>query len=293
MDNSKNTNIDFNVRTNTRLNPRLQQGERRNNKNSSFIGEVKSLIYIIILALSIRILVFEPFYIPSDSMKKTLINGDYIFSTKYSYGYSRHSFIISTNLFSGRFLEAPPKRGDVIIFRPPHQMHERYIKRLVGLPGEKIEIKNSIIYINDIQVQTNIIRTYEENGVIFDEYKETLSNGVSYFTRHIRESEHASNLDHLYVSKNSGPFFIPEGHYFFLGDNRDQSGDSRFELGFVPFENFISKARFVFFSFGEPLILDNPLAFEQITQVWKWISSFKYQRFFLTSLYDTDRPKGS
>ncbi|MDX1924382.1 MAG: signal peptidase I [Rickettsiaceae bacterium] len=243
--------------------------------------EIKSLILIVLFALSIRVLIFEPFYIPSPSMKTTLVEGDYVFSTKYSYGYSRHSFIISTNLFSGRVLESLPERGDIVIFRPPHDMNTRYIKRLIGLPGEKIELKGGVVYVNDIPLKRELVSTYEESGTIFEEYKEILPSNYAYQTRYIKQLPlEGMNIRDLRRANNIGPFFIPDGHYFFLGDNRDQSGDSRFQMGVVPFENFISKAQFVFFSFEEKLLLDNSFSLEQITQIWKWIRSFKSERFF-------------
>lgn len=243
--------------------------------------EFKSLFYVILIAVCIRIFIFEPFHIPSGSMRKTLVEGDYVFSTKYSYGYSRHSFIFSTNLFSGRFLESLPDRGDVVIFRPPHNMNERYIKRLIGFPGEKIEIKGGVVFINDVAIKRNFIQTYEEKGLSFDEFREISPGGKEYQVRYLNKQNVPSSLAvQQKIANNIGPFFVPEGSYFFLGDNRDQSGDSRFELGSVPIENFISKAQFVFFSFDEPLFLEDSLSLDQVVQIWRWITSFRLGRFF-------------
>ena len=268
----------------------MKLSRARKNTNSSLYDawlEFKSFSLLILLAISIRIFIFEPFYIPSGSMKKTLMEGDYVFATKYSYGYSKYSysFIINANLFSGRILPKSPQRGDVIIFRPPNMMHERYIKRLVGLPGEKIELKNGVVYINNLPIKRDFKGSYSEGNLIFEEYEEILENGTKYQTRYIKEfPAEGMMIPGLNYANNIGPFFIPEGHYFFLGDNRDESGDSRFQLGFVPFENLIAKAQFIFFAFDERLILDNLLSFEQVTQVGKWIMSFKFNRFFAFKL---------
>lgn len=249
------------------------------NNSNAVREEVKSFIYLIILALSIRILIFEPFHIPSGSMRKTLIEGDYVFSTKYSYGYSKHSFLVSPNLFSGRILASLPERGDVIIFRPSHRMTDRFIKRLIGLPGDKIELKDGAVYINDNEVKRDLIAEYQEAELTFKEYEETLPEGKKYAVRYIVPQELPSHIkDYIKQGNNIGPFYVPQDHYFFLGDNRDQSGDSRSELGFVPFENFISKAQFVLFSFEKNLWLDDPLSFDQILQVGRWIASFRLKR---------------
>ncbi|MDX1916987.1 MAG: signal peptidase I [Rickettsiaceae bacterium] len=248
--------------------------------------EIKSFIILIFLALCIRALVFEPFYIPSGSMKNTLIEGDYVFATKYSYGYSKYSFIIETNLFNGRFFAQKPSRGDVVILRVPGDIHPRFIKRLIGLPGEKIELKNGAVYINDKPIERQSKRSYMDNGIVFEEYQEILENGVKYNTRYIKQfPAEGKIIPELTYANNIGPFYVPDGHYFFLGDNRDESGDSRFQLGFVPFENFIAKAQFVFFSFGELLVLDNFLSLEQINHIYKWATSFEYKRFFARCLY--------
>lgn len=255
--------------------------ERELTKTESAFEEAKSLFYVIILALSIRVLIFEPYYIPSASMKPGLIEGDYVFSTKYDYGYSRHSFVVSTNFFSGRLLASQPERGDIVIFRPPHWMETRYVKRLIGLPGDKIEFKNGEIYLNEKVLKRKIQETYKKNNKWYDEFRETLPSGFSYNVRYYSKNNLSiESLSQINKIDNMGPFFVPEGHYFFLGDNRHESGDSRFDLGYVPFENFISKVRFIFFSFSEPLFVDNIFSLEQVYQIPKWIASFRLNRFF-------------
>jgi len=242
--------------------------------------EVRSFTYIILFALCIRIFIFEPFHIPSGSMRKSLIEGDYVFSTKYNYGFSKHSFLVSPNIFSGRIFAKMPERGDIIIFRPPHMMEIRYIKRLVGLPGEKVEIKKGVVYINDIPLKQEFKQEYVEDEMGFKDYTEVLPSGYKYTVRYIDPAKSpALYASHLKRANNAGPFYVPADHFFFMGDNRDQSGDSRFELGYVPFENLISKTQFVFFSFEKNLILDDWFSFKQIKQILEWISSFRFVRF--------------
>lgn len=254
--------------------------EENKTTTASAIQEAKSLFYIIFIALTIRILIFEPFFIPSGSMRMNLIEGDYVFSTKYDYGYSKHSFVITADLFSGRILDTEPERGDIVIFRPPHLMETRFIKRLIGLPGDKVQFVNGDIFINNKKIERKLVRSYQENDIWFNEYEEILPNGKSYKVR-MYDIDKLSDDNHnaIYRVNNLGPYIVPEDHYFFLGDNRHESGDSRFSLGYVPFENFISKARFVFFSFGENLFTDNILSINQLIQIPKWIFSFKFSRF--------------
>lgn len=248
---------------------------------SDLFSELKSLFYLLVLALLIRILIFEPFYIPSPSMEPNLTEGDYVFSTKFDYGYSRHSLIMSTNLFSGRILGGTPERGDVIIFRPPHRMDQRYIKRIVGLPGEKLEIKDGKVYINDNLLERKLVKTYQEDDVWYNDYIETTDKGRKYKIRQRNFKDlDAARIKVLQEINNLGPFHIKEGEYFVLGDNRDNSGDSRFDLGTVPYENIISRARFIFFSFGDSLWIENSLSIDQIKQVWYWVISFRFNRLF-------------
>ncbi|MCP5369274.1 MAG: signal peptidase I [Rickettsiaceae bacterium] len=252
------------------------------NKNTpSTTSEIKSLLVIILLALCIRTFLLEIFYVPTGSMKETILEGDYIFSTKYNYGFSRYSFPFSPNLFKGRVFANKPTPGDVIIMRPPHDMNTRYIKRLIGMPGDKIEIINDLIYIND----KPIVRTLDgsiisENGEKFLRFKETLPNGVSYFIY-----QPPQNDFFLTENTNFGPYHIEEGKYFFLGDNRYNSADSRYKLGTVPFENFIAKGQFIIFSSAIPLWDSNLGIKDQITRIWDWIKSIRLSRSF-TKLYD-------
>ncbi len=240
--------------------------------------EAKSLSVILLIALAIRIFVVEPFYIPSSSMKDTLFEGDYVFASKYDYGFSKDSMLfIHPDFIKGRVMAKAPERGDVIIFRPPHQMEIRYIKRLIGLPGDKVQLKNSLLYINDALVPREEIGRLEDKEGSYTRYVETLPNGLKYNILQLNNTSH----DEIHQMANNTPeFIVPEGQYFFLGDNRDQSGDSRFQLGFVPFENFIAKARFLYFSSDNQLWLESPAIMEQIKQIYYWISSLRLSRFF-------------
>lgn len=240
--------------------------------------EFLSFIFVITLALMIRIFVMELFFVPTASMKATILENDYIFSTKYSYGYSKYSLPFSPNIFNGRIFSSTPERGDIIIFRPPNNMNIRYIKRLIGLPGDKIQLINDLIYINDKPIKREQIATYQsEAGKFYIKFKETLPNGVSYFSYKLQGNDN-SFADQFSTTQ---VFYVPEGKYFFLGDNRDESGDSRFDLGYVPFENFIAKSQFIIFSTKETLWNNDIGIINQILRIGTWISSIRFNRLFL------------
>lgn len=248
--------------------------------------EFLSFIFVIFLAMMIRIFIMELFFVPTASMKATILENDYIFSTKYSYGYSKYSLPFSPDLFNNRIFASTPERGDIIIFRPPNNMSIRYIKRLIGLPGDKIQLINDLIYINDKPIERNKVDTYQsEAGRIYTKFKETLPNGVNYFSYKLN-NDNLSSTDMLRINtfSTTNIFYVPEGKYFFLGDNRDESGDSRFDLGYVPFENFIAKAQFIIFSTKETLWDSNIGIIGQILRIGTWISSIRFDRLFL-SLY--------
>ena len=217
------------------------------------------------LALFFRSLLFEPFNIPSGSMIPTLKVGDYLFVSKFSYGYSRYSFPLGAIPFSGRVLASEPERGDVVVFKQPGNESVAFIKRLVGLPGDEIAVKGGILHINGVAVdrQHDDIGTATDgfNVMKYDDYIETLPEGTSH---RIREMTDNGALD------NTRTFTVPDGHYFMMGDNRDNSNDSRTSsVGLVPFENFIGKAQFLFFS-------HNGTA--RLWEVWKWPFAIRYSR---------------
>ncbi len=251
------------------------------NQDGSKKSELKSLLWILLLALAIRTFILEIFYVPTGSMKESILEGDYIFSTKYSYGYSIYSIPFSPNLFKGRILASEPTRGDVVIMQtPPRISNQRYIKRLIGLPGDKVEIINDIIYINDKQIKREAAgKITSEQGEKFYKFKETPPNGNSYYAY----KSHAA-LGNKEMS-NFGPYTVPEKHYFFLGDNRDYSGDSRYQLGMVPQRNLIAKGRFVLFSNSILLWDGNLPLFNQIKRVGSWVTSFRWSRSF-QSMYE-------
>jgi signal peptidase I len=232
------------------------------------IGETISVIVqALLIAIVIRTLLFQPFSIPSGSMRPTLLEGDYLFVTKWAYGYSRHSMPFSPNLFSGRILFSEPKRGDVVVFKFPPNPSVDYIKRLVGLPGDRIQVKDGLLYINDVAVPREKVGQIDNPDITevnrpVDVYRETLPNGVSYDTL---------DIDPNSIGDNTREFTVPAGHYFMMGDNRDNSADSRFNVGFVPVENLVGRANYIFFSIAGGA---SPL------EIWRWPSELRLDRFF-------------
>jgi signal peptidase I len=247
-------------------------------KSHHLFKEILSISYAIIAALVIRTLVLELFFVPTGSMKATILEGDYIFATKYSYGYSNYSMPFSPNLFAGRILSSQPDRGDIVIFRPPHNMDIRYVKRLIGAPGDKIEVKDDLIYINDLPIERTPAGLYtSEDGKFYRRYKEVLPGGASYYSYKLENADSKINVT------SSRIFLVPQGTYFFMGDNRDESNDSRIGLGYVPFENFIAKGRFIFFSTATLLFsMDKSIVYFP-QQVWDWLCSIRFARI-LTSV---------
>lgn len=242
--------------------------DKAKDKGSSLSENIKVLFQAVLLAVFIRTILFQPFSIPSSSMENTLLVGDYLFVSKFSYGYSKYSLPFSPDLFEGRILGSDPERGDIIVFRPNHDLETDYIKRLVGLPGDKIQVKEGVLRINGTPVERELTGTYSpdgSNGNGVPIYTETLPNGVSYQTL---------DLSPISPGDDTREFLVPEGHYFMMGDNRDNSSDSRFAVGFVPFENLVGKAQIIFFS-----MKDGASPFE----FWKWPTSLRFERIF-TSL---------
>lgn len=233
---------------------------------------VKSLSIAIVLALIFRSFAFEPFYIPSGSMKPTLLVGDYVFVSKYSYGYSRYSFPFGFDFFEGRAMEGrQPQRGDVVVFKLPTDTSINYIKRLIGLPGDTIQVQDGVLYINGEAVTKRRIANFREevNGqeIEIPQYVETLPNGVWY---RVLDEDPEGGLD------NTGVYTVPPKHYFFMGDNRDNSQDSRVmnHVGYVPEENLLGPTNLIFFSTTSSLF-----------QFWNWFSGLKTDRFFHSVQY--------
>ena len=226
---------------------------------------IKTIVIAGALALGFRSLLFEPFNIPSGSMIPTLLVGDYLFVSKYSYGYSRYSFPFGMAPFDGRVFETPPERGDVAVFRQPQNESVAFIKRIVGLPGDRIQVTDGILRINDVavnRVRKGFATASDGYNVIrFAVYQETLPNGKSYL---IQERSDDDVLD------NTNVFLVPEGHYFMMGDNRDNSRDSRTtSVGMVPAENLIGRAERLFFSHNSSA---------HLWEIWKWPFAIRYGR---------------
>ena len=232
------------------------------------VDNLKTLFYALIIAVIIRSLLIQPFYIPSSSMEPTLLVGDRLFVTKYSYGYSKHSFPFSPPVLSKRVLFSEPKRGDVVVFKTPVDNRTDYIKRLIGLPGDRIQFIDSNLYINNSEILKSRLskndKIYCGNRTIdVFTFQEKLPNGKLHTSVYLKD----------YSFKNSDLFIVPEDHYFFLGDNRDCSKDSRFlsSVGYVHKENLVGKAQFIFFSSDRSV--GSFFAF------WKWHKSIRFNRF--------------
>jgi signal peptidase I len=238
-------------------------------KNKYIIENTKTLIYALIIAVIIRSLIIQPFYIPSSSMEPNLLVGDRLFVTKYSYGYSKHSFPFSPPIFKGRILSKKPKRGDVVVFKTPADNRTDYIKRLIGLPGDQIQFIDSNLYINNNEVLKSRISKNDEiycgnKTIKVFTFEELLPNKKKHNTVYLKDFSY----------QNSDTFIVPEKHYFFLGDNRDCSKDSRFlsSVGYVHKDNLVGKAQFIFFSSDKSK--------GNIFSFWKWNKSVRFERFF-------------
>jgi signal peptidase I len=229
---------------------------------------VRVIFHALIIALVIRTVLFQPFNIPSGSMKATLLVGDYLFVSKYSYGYSHFSLPFSPPLFSGRIFASPPERGDVVVFRLPKDTSTDYIKRVIGLPGDKIQMIDGVLHINGQAIKReradDFIETEEvARATPVKRWRETLPNGVSYYALDLVENGFADNTQ---------VYTVPAGEYFMMGDNRDNSTDSRFsQVGTVPFENIVGRAQIIFFSVYEG---------ERAWEFWRWPISVRWSRLF-------------
>jgi len=238
-------------------------------KSQAIIENLKTLFYALVIALIIRSLLLQPFYIPSSSMEPTLLVGDRLFVTKYSYGYSKHSFPFSPPILSKRIFFSEPKRGDVIVFKTPVDNRTDYIKRLIGLPGDTVQFKDSNIYINNVEIIKSRI---SRDDKIFCGNRKI---DVFTFEENITEDKiHKTVYLKNFPFQNSDLFVVPKDHYFFLGDNRDCSKDSRFlsSVGYVHKNNLVGKAQFIFFSSDK-----NKGSFFKF---WKWHKSMRLNRFF-------------
>ena len=233
------------------------------------IENLTTIFYALIIAVIIRSLFIQPFYIPSSSMEPNLLVGDRLFVTKFTYGYSKHSFPFSPPIFNDRILFSKPKRGDVIVFKTPADNRTDYIKRLIGLPGDRVQFISGDLYINEVQIFKDI---KSKNDKIYcgtktldvNTFEEKFDNNVKFKTVYSKE----------FTFQNSDKFLVPDKHYFFLGDNRDCSKDSRFltSVGYVHENNLVGKAQIIFFS--------SDYRKGRLFQFWKWFEIIRFDRFF-------------
>ncbi len=237
--------------------------------DEGLFGTVKTIVYAVAIALAIRTVAYEPFNIPSGSMKPTLLVGDYLFVSKFSYGYSNYALGFGTDLdlFEGRLFGREPRRGDVAVFRKPTDTSTDFIKRIVGLPGDRVQMIGGVLHINGTPAELRETPPFLDEGcgdaVPTPRLVETLPNGVSH---PVLDTSDAHRYD------DTPPVEVPEGHYFLMGDNRDRSNDSRApSVGFVPYENLIGRAEFLFFSVDRCGGLFEP---------WTWPASIRWDRIF-------------
>ena len=231
------------------------------------LKNIKSIILAIFIALLIRSFIFEPFNIPSGSMKPNLLVGDFIFVSKWSYGYSKHSLPFSIPLIPSKIFSNIPERGDIVIFKTPENNRTDYVKRVIGLPGDTIELNNGIIFLNGNEIYRKKLDDF------IDTDKNASSKRVRKYKEYFLNKEfEVLDLTDNGIVDNTRLLKVPDGHFFVMGDNRDNSQDSRFtaSIGFIPFENLVGKAQIIFFS------LEN----SRFLEIWKWPSSIRYNRIF-------------
>ncbi|MFN7225974.1 MAG: signal peptidase I [Holosporales bacterium] len=239
----------------------------RRRVRGTIVETIKTIVYAGLLALTFRTIAFEPFNIPSESMLPGLVIGDYLFVSKPSYGYGTYSAPLPIPALKDRLWFTPPQRGDVVVFRPPHMPDVAFIKRLIGLPGDRVQVLGGALYLNGAMVSrtptTPYIHPRRPGGEpeSLPTFIETLPNGVNYTIVELDSTQ--GDLD------NTREFTVPEGHYFFMGDNRDRSDDSRASVGMVPKANLIGRAETLFFSLKPEASIFAP---------WEWPAQIRYER---------------
>ena len=240
-----------------------------NKFSKTIYDNIKTIFGALLIAMIIRSFFFQPFYIPSSSMEPTLLIGDRIFVSKYTYGFSIHSFPFSPKIFDGRFLYKAPKRGDLVVFKTPADNRTDYIKRLIGLPGDQIQFIEGDIYINNKEIyrkKNNIVKSVRcgKYTLEVNTYLETLPNGA----------KHVSVYSKMGSLQNTKIFKVPQDHFFLLGDNRDCSKDSRYldSVGYVNYVNLVGKAQVIFFS--------NDTVNGSMLKFWNLKNTFRSDRLF-------------
>lgn len=238
-------------------------------KTGGAVETLKTVLYAMLIAGMVRTLAFEPFNIPSGSMIPTLLVGDYLFVSKSAYGYSRYSLPFGPEIGHGRLFGKMPERGDVVVFKKPKENKIDYIKRVIGLPGDRIQMIEGVLNINGVPVKRQRIADYvdrDRDSVLRSpQFIETLPNG--------REHRIIEYFGDSGPKDNTEEYVVPPDHYFMMGDNRDNSQDSRYldQVGYVPFDNLVGKAEILFFS------VDGSASF---WEVWKWPFAIRYERLF-------------
>jgi signal peptidase I len=236
-------------------------------KEGGWAETLRTIIYALLIAFFVRTLAYQPFNIPSGSMIPTLLVGDYLFVSKFSYGYSRYALPLDLGFFSGRIFGSAPERGDIAVFRQPPSNHDDFIKRIVGIPGDRIQMIGGVFHLNGKpvdkrQIEDLVVRDRRGRTRRVPQYVESLPNGPSYT---VRES-----LGDNGPVDNTREFVVPEGQFFAMGDNRDDSNDSR-NWGFIPAENLVGRAEILFFS------TDGTAGW---LQPWLWPSATRFSRIF-------------
>jgi signal peptidase I len=253
-------------------NVQAAQSPEKSGAVSEIVEIVKTVVYALLIALVLRVLFFQPFTIPSASMEPNLYQGDYIIVSKFSYGYSRHSIPFSPPLFPGRIMEKKAQRGDIVVFKLPRDGRTDYVKRVIGLAGDRIQMKDGLLYLNGVQVKRELVGSAKrDSGYGFVRevvtYRETLPGGKSFLTNDFGTDGELDNTD---------VFVVPEGDYFMMGDNRDNSSDSRVPpeaggVGYVPAENLVGKAQIILLSWRPGASIFKP---------WTWVFDAQPSRFF-------------
>ena len=240
-------------------------------KKKSFKDNILSIFYAVFAALLIRSFCYEPFSIPSGSMYPNLLVGDYLFVSKYSYGFSKHSLPFSLPLIPKRIFFKEPKRGEIVVFKTPEDNRTDYIKRLIGLPGDRVSMKSNIIFLNGKKIEQKFQNDEKYKELDVSRFEESFENKNTYEVFEFKKNS-------IFINTNDfNEIIIPDNHYFVLGDNRDNSQDSRF-IGTIPKQNLVGRAEIVFLSFNTDI--------GSFLKFWTWFPALRKDRFFTSLIPD-------